>query len=477
MVKNSLFSKMVVTYTIIITLSFAIIATFLSFWFQNYVVKSREEELSSQVDIIENLASEFIDGGLSYEGLTERINFISSYIEEDIVLVDSHGYAYAVTPIKYEALIGKQIIHDGVEDMNSSMYKAAINEYGIHLDDDIYMVGNTLKDAEGETKGAVLISISTGLFSRSVSEIYKIIWISAILAVIVACNVIYYFSQKMIVNPLSQMSGVARKIAQGNVEKRVEISSGDEMEEFANAFNMMADSLERVEQNRKEFISNVSHELRSPITSIKGFIGGILDGVIPEEKYKYYLNITYEEIQRLTRLINDLLDLSSVDSGTYILKKTSIDINEIVRICILRNESRIKDKNLNVQVFFEENQLFVLTEEDKIIQVVTNLLDNAIKYGNEDALIKISCRSRGKKANISIFNEGPGINEDDLNHIWDRFYKGDKSRTQKVRTGLGLSIVKKIINLHDEEIWVCNKENGVEFTFTLALAKKNTTQS
>jgi len=144
-----------------------------------------------------------------------------------------------------------------------------------------------------------------------------------------------------------------------------------------------------------------------------------------------------------------------------------------VRICILRNESRIRNRNLDVQVFFEGSELWVLTDEDKITQVVTNLLDNAIKYGKEDGLIKISCRKKGKKANISIFNEGSNIDEEDIKHIWERFYKVDKSRTQKVSTGLGLSIVKKIVSLHDEEIWACNKENGVEFIFTLQLAKKS----
>jgi len=473
MVKNSLFSKMVVTYTIIITVSFTILAAFLSFWFQDYFIKTRQRELNSQVEIIEGIATDYLTGLLSHEELTEKMKFISSYIDENIVLVDSNGYVYLVTSIKYVPLVGKQIFHDGLEKMDSSDYIDAFNKYGVYMDEKTYVMMEVLKDAREQSVGATLISVSTDILDNSLSNVYQIIWLSAVFAVIASCIVIYYFSQKMIVNPLSQMSGVARKIAQGDVDKRVEIHSDDEMEEFANAFNVMADSLQKVEQNRKEFISNVSHELRSPMTSIKGFIGGILDGVIPEEKHKYYLNIAYEEIQRLARLINDLLDLSAVESGTYKLNKVSVDINEIVRICILRNENRIKNKNLDVQVFFEGSELWVLTDEDKIIQVVTNLLDNAIKYGKDDGLINISCRKKGKKAHISIFNEGPTIDEEDIKHVWERFYKGDKSRTQKVSTGLGLSIVKKIISLHDEEIWVCNKEDGVEFTFTLHLAKKS----
>ncbi len=473
MVKNSLFSKMVVTYTIIITVSFTILAAFLSFWFQDYFIKTRQSDLTRQADIIEGIATKYLTGASSYEELTTNIKFISTYINDDIVLVDSNGYVYSVTNIKYTPLIGKQIFHDDLENINNSDYIDAFNEYGVYMDEKVYVMMKVVKDAKGQSMGATLFSVSTDILDKSLSNVYQIIWLSAVFAVIASCIVIYYFSQKMIVNPLSEMSGVARKIAQGDVDKRVEIHSDDEMEEFANAFNVMADSLQKVEQNRKEFISNVSHELRSPMTSIKGFIGGILDGVVPDEKHKYYLNIAYEEIQRLTRLINDLLDLSAVESGTYKLEKVPVDINEIVRICILRNENRIRNKNLDVQVFFEGSELWVLTDGDKITQVITNLLDNAIKYGKEDGLIQISCRKKGKKANISIFNEGSNIDEEDIKHIWERFYKVDKSRTQKVSTGLGLSIVKKILSLHDEEIWACNKENGVEFIFTLQLAKKS----
>ncbi|WP_346937143.1 HAMP domain-containing sensor histidine kinase [Clostridium sp.] len=473
MVKNSLFSKMVVTYTIIITVSFTILAAFLSFWFQDYFIKTRQEQLNTQISAIGSMAGEYLNSTSSHEELTKKMKDMSLYIDEDIVLVDSKGYVYSVTAIKYAPLMGKQIFHDKLENIKNSDYIDEFNEYGVYMDEKTYVRVEDLKDVKDQSIGVALISGSTDVLDKSLSNVYQIIWLSAVFAVIASCIVIYYFSQKMIVNPLSEMSGVARKIAQGDVDKRVEIHSDDEMEEFANAFNVMADSLQKVEQNRKEFISNVSHELRSPMTSIKGFIGGILDGVVPDEKHKYYLNIAYEEIQRLTRLINDLLDLSTVESGTYKLDKIPVDINEIVRICILRNENRIRNKNLDVQVFFEGSELWVLTDEDKITQVVANLLDNAIKYGKEDGLIKISCRKKGKKANISIFNEGPNIDEEDIRHIWERFYKGDKSRTQKVSTGLGLSIVKKIVSLHDEEIWACNKENGVEFIFTLQLAKKS----
>lgn len=470
MVKNSLFSKMVMTYTIIITVSFTILAAFLSFWFQDYLVKSKKDQLTTQLSFIENLANDYLESNISYDELDTFIKLISTYISDDIIITDKNGYVYAVSSVKHKTLIGQQIL---IENYSGDKRISNVQAEGIDFEKNSYVVVETIDDKEGVDEGTILINISMSNVDKSLTNVYQIIWMSAVLAVVSSCIVIYYFSQKIIINPLSQMSAVARKIAAGDVDKRVIIKSDDEIEEFADAFNVMADSLQKVEKNRKEFISNVSHELRSPITSIKGFIGGILDGVIPQEKQNYYLNIAYEEIQRLTRLINDLLDLSAVDSGNYKLNKRSLDINELIRICILRNESRIKDKKLNVEVFFEADELYVLADEDKIMQVLTNLLDNAIKYANEEGVVTITCKPKGKKAYIEIYNEGPAIDGEDIVHIWDRFYKGDKSRTQKFSTGLGLSIVKKIITLHDEEIWVKNRDNGVVFFFTLSIGKKS----
>lgn len=471
MVKNSLFTKMVITYTIIISISLTIIAAFLSFWIQDYFIKNRKEQLSNQITIIEGLANEYIEGAIPYEELNGSMRFISGYINEDILLLDRNGYVYVVTSNKFKGFIGKQLFVDQLDNLSQGMHFQTLNNYD-NFDEKFYVLGEPIKGKDSKFNGAAIINISMSTLNKSLSNVFKIIWISTVIAVIVSSIVIYYFVQKIIVNPISEMNVIARKIAAGDVNKRVVVQSHDEIGEFAESFNVMADSLEKVEQNRKEFLSNVSHELRSPITSIKGFIGGILDGVIPKEKEEYYLKIAYEEIQRLTRLINELLDLSAVESGKFKLQMRALDINEVVRLCILRNEARVKDKKLNVQVFFEEDELIAMADEDKIMQVITNLLDNAIKYADEGGLVTISCRSKGKKAFVSIFNEGPAIPEEDIKHIWDRFYKGDKSRTQKVSTGLGLSIVKKIIALFDEEIWVENKGNGVMFTFTLTLGKK-----
>ena len=290
---------------------------------------------------------------------------------------------------------------------------------------------------------------------------------------VVSTIVLSFFTNKILINPLYEISKTARRFANGEVDKRVNISSNDEIGELAKSFNIMAESLEKVENNRREFISNVSHELRSPMTSIKGFISGIIDGVIPKDKEGYYLERIYNETQRLTRLINDLLDLSAIESGKLKFKMKKIDINEIIRICIINNEQRLNDKNINLEVNFQSEKCFANADEDKMMQVVTNLLDNSIKYCGDCGTKKISNYIKGNKIFTEIYNDGPQIAEEEINKIWDRFYKSDKSRTNKVSTGLGLPIVRMILMQQGEEVWAENdKIKGVKFIFTLTKFKE-----
>ena len=216
----------------------------------------------------------------------------------------------------------------------------------------------------------------------------------------------------------------------------------------------------------------MSHELRSPITSIKGFIAGIIDGIIPKDKEKEYLERVYNEIERLTRLINDLLDLSAIESGKLKFNIKKIEINELIRRTIINNERRIKDKGIDLEVVFKNEKCNVNADEDKTMQVITNLLDNAIKYCEKNGKIKISIYTKGNKAFVEFYNNGPSMTDEELVHIWDRFYKSDKARTNKISTGLGLPIVKMILMQQGEEIWAKNdKEKGVKFTFSLTKYK------
>lgn len=463
--KKGLFPKLVITFTVIITISFVITAAFLSFWFDNYYFEQRKAQLKSESQFIEAAAVDYLGASLPQKTVNDVISYIGKYSSVDIWLIDKYGFVYAASNDPQKKIIERQILVKELDQLrlgNEIDTRTTFNIYSIPVHSfqkPIFYKGNFL--------GAIIMNTSLDQLAGPLKRVYLIIWISAILALLTSCFVIYYVCQRIIIKPLNQMNNTAQKISQGQVEKRAEVYSNDEIGELARAFNLMADSLEEVDKNRREFISNVSHEIRSPITSIKGFVGGIIDEVIPKEKEKYYLTLAYQETQRLTRLVNDLLDLSAIESGQLRMKIEELDINEIIRTTVIKFESKIKARKVNVEVNFKDDNFYVASDRDRTIQIVTNLLDNAIKYVSQGGSIKISTKPRGMKAYVSVFNECAAIPEEDLKHIWDRFYKVDKSRSTKTSTGLGLSIVRGILTQLGEDIWVESSDKGVEFTFTL----------
>ncbi|MFD3155536.1 ATP-binding protein [Haloimpatiens sp. FM7330] len=464
--KKGLFSKMVATYTIIIAISFSILATVLSLWFENYYFGQKRNELMAKAKLIGTSAIQYMYGDISTFEINKQLELIGDYLNVDIWLSDKYGYIYAVSNNKYRNIEGKQILAD---DLGKLRQKKIVEKRGTY--ENIFSqpvhtleIPITYRD---NFKGTIIMHMSLEGIDEALKSVYRIIWISAVLAIIISSIVIYYFSQRIIIKPLSKINTVAEKISKGEVDKRVHIKSNDEIGELANSFNSMANSLEKVDKNRRLFISNVSHEIRSPITSIKGFIGGILDGIIPAEKQTNYLSIAYEEIQRLTRLVNDLLDLSAIESGRFTMKVQQLNLNEIMRLVVIKFETKIRNKNLKVDVCFEKEEDYVIADRDRLIQIITNILDNAIKYVNDGGKINISTKTKGKKSYVTIFNSGPAIEEEDLKHVWDRFYKADKARSSKISTGLGLSIVRSLLTQLGEDIWVENRDKGVAFTFTL----------
>lgn len=468
--KNSLVSKLLVTFTAIIAFTFIIIATVLSIWFENYYFEQTKDQLDNQGKLIANAMVGHLNEHqeASLINLQNVLTFIGDSLKADILLTDNNGYVFAVSTPKFNNLRFSRLNIDEMDELSGGKAVEKRSVYDDVFNRKAYVYMKPVFYGKW-FKGVIVMSTPLEQIKTPLKKVYAIIWISAIMALIVSSVVIYYFAQRILIAPLSHINIAAKKITKGEVEKRVYIDSNDEIGELAESFNTMADSLAQVEKNRRDFISNVSHELRSPITSIKGFVAGILDGVIPKDKENYYMKIVYDEVTRLSRLVNELLDLSAMEAGKLNLKISEFDINEIIRICIINLEPKIKHKKLEVDVVLEGNHLYVSGDRDRMMQVVTNLADNAVKYSGEDGYIRVTSRSRGSKVYVSIYNDGPAISEEDLKNIWDRFYKADKSRTNKVSTGLGLSIVRHILTQHGEDIWAENKtpEKGVTFTFTL----------
>ena len=280
---------------------------------------------------------------------------------------------------------------------------------------------------------------------------------------------IFVFLYFVTIYPVRRMTKVTEEYARGHFGAPMKIRSQDEYRDLANAIQFMADEFQKLDEYQKKFVANISHDFRSPLTSIKGYAEAMADGTIPPEQQKKYLDIILFETERLTKLTSNLLTLSGLDSAGIPLDIASFDINEIIRRTALTFEGTCTKKRITLNLEFHGEELFVDADMGKIQQVLYNLIDNAIKFSNTDSSIDIKTEERGSKVFVAVKDHGIGIPKDSISKIWERFYKTDLSRGKdKKGTGLGLSIARDIIQAHRENINAVSTEGvGTEFMFTL----------
>jgi len=300
------------------------------------------------------------------------------------------------------------------------------------------------------------------------ADVLYMIIMAMLISTIIATTLAIIFSRRLI-KPVISMSKSARQIASGNFGSRVKAHSRDEIGALAHSFNYMADCLENLENMRSSFVSNVSHELRTPMTIMQGFLEGILDGTIDQGKQNEYLEIVISESKRLSRMVNDLLDIAKIESGALPISPMDFNINELVRRTMLTFEKRITEKNLNATVSLSAHDVYVYADMDMITRVLTNLFDNAVKFTDTGGTLDIVQTIKNRMVCISIRNSGEGISAQDLKYIWDRFYKTDPSRSKdKTGTGLGLFIVKNLVTQNGGTITAKSVPNEyTTFTFCL----------
>jgi len=335
-----------------------------------------------------------------------------------------------------------------------------------------YIHAVPVHNGRGEVCGTVFACASSVMLADLLRDIIKVIAIS-ILWVFFATLIAVYLVTERVISPLKDISRAAKNFAAGKFDVRVPVRGKDEVAELAIAFNNMAESLNNYDNMRNTFMSNVSHDLRTPMTSISGFIDGIVDGVIPPEKHEYYLRIVSSEVKRLSRLVSTLLDLSRIQAGDRKFTMVSFDICEMGRQILISFEGKINEKKLDVEFDTDEENMAVLADRDAIYQIFYNLCDNGVKFASEGGKFRISIkRAKGKKAVVSVYNEGQGIGDADLPYVFERFYKSDKSRgLNKTGVGLGLFISKTIIDAHGEKIWV-ESEYGKDCCFNFTLTQE-----
>lgn len=326
----------------------------------------------------------------------------------------------------------------------------------------------------GVNLGFVFVSSASSTFNMLVETMIKTI-IMATLWVLLAALVAVYFISERIIGPLKDMNKAAKSFANGQFDIRVPVVGRDEVSELAVAFNNMAGSLAALEEMRQSFLANVSHDLRTPMTSISIIITNILEGAIPPDKTSYYLNIVKQEILRLSRLVHSLLDISRIQAGDWKFNYETFNICEMTREIIISFVDKIEEKNLEVEFVNDSDNMYVNADKDAVHRVLYNICDNGIKFSDNNGKYRINIMQKDKKIQISVYNEGQGIIKDDLPYVFDRFYKADKSRgLDKTGTGLGMYISKIMMEAHNEKIWV-ESEYGkyCEFFFTLQKSSEN----
>jgi signal transduction histidine kinase len=323
---------------------------------------------------------------------------------------------------------------------------------------------------DGRMVGSVMAATSNADMDDLLEAMIRTIVMSSLWLMLAALIAVYFITERL-VSPLRSMSRAAKEFAGGHFDVRVPEIGNDEVAELAVAFNNMASTLQHSEESRRLFLANISHDLRTPMTTISGFIDMILQGTIPKEKVPHYLEVIRSEILRLSRLVSSLLDLTKIEAGERKFNKVPMDICEMGRQIIIASEKRLEEKQLDVQFDADRDNMYVNADADAIHQVLYNLCDNAIKFSKPGGKYVLSIHEAGGKVNVSVYNEGDGIAPEDLPYVFDRFYKSDKSRgLDKTGAGLGLYISRTIIEAHDEQIRV-ESEYGKWCRFSFSLPK------
>lgn len=399
-------------------------------------------------------------GGSGGTKISEVAN--SSFVKDESGEKNTAKYYYIPDEIQKKLEEGKTFVKvDSPHDM-----------YGFFKSDYMYYIFPVYNG--GEFTGSILAaSKSYGETDAVVSEMNKTVITSA-LWILLATFVIIYFVTNRFISPIREMSRAAKAFAKGQFDVRVTVSGDDEIAELATAFNNMASSMQTMEDMRRSFLANVSHDLRTPMTTISGFIDGILDGAIPPEKHEYYLGIIASEVRRLSRLVSQLLDISRLEAGERKFNPEIYDICEQGREIIIANVQRLEEKNLDVRFECDRDNMYVFADKDAVHQIFYNICDNAIKFSREGGVYEIKITEKDDKLYVSVYNEGQGIPKEDLPNVFERFYKSDKSRGMDKRgVGLGMYIARTIIEAQGEKIWVESEEGEwCRFTFTLKAVKQ-----
>ncbi len=481
---KTIYSKYLVSFIALLGIGFCCIAIIVSAVVTDYSINTKTELMDRAAKMVYDEINK--DNNLDKHGLVWTIennknsydglfDIITEFSESNVIIIDKDGR------VLYhnggQNLVSKEVLSDtAMKKVESGDGTSKLSDLdGLFETKRFNYAYSVENEYDGMVGGYIVLSSIYSGMSSVFEQIIKVVLLAS-LWVFFAAIIIVYFITDRITTPIKQISKAVKKYAKGDFSVRIPVRGEDEIASLAEAFNNMAAELQKIDTTRNTFLSSVSHDLKTPMTSIGGFIDGILDGTIPPEKQSYYLGIVTDEVKRLTRLINTLLDVTRIQSGGIKLSPTRFDVCEMARLILISFEDKINEKQLEIEFNCDDDPSNVFADKDAIHQVIYNIISNAMKFTDKGGKIKIDiakCTSNDKYS-VSIYNTGLGIKSEELPYVFDCFYKADASRgLDKTGTGLGMYIAKSRIDAHGEKIGVESEyEKYCRFYFTLSCNEK-----
>ncbi len=483
---KTLYSKYLVSFIMLLGIGFCTIAVIICAVVSTYSINTKTDLMNKTAEMVYlEISTEMYAENCSFETAVERnaekyksvFNVITEYSESEIVLVNSDGkviFENAPDSIFASTKISSKTLYEIKNSTGVSVLSDLGGLFSSRRFNFIYPIEEMVA---GNSKpiGYIILTSSASGMSMVFEQIIKTIIIAS-LWVFFAAIIIVYFITDRITTPIKDISKAVKSYSKGNFDVRIPVRGEDEIANLAIAFNNMASDLSKLEKTKNTFFSSVSHDLKTPMTSIQGFIEGIQDGTIPPDKHEYYLGIVLEEVKRLTRLVNSLLDITRMQSGNVKLNPEHFDICEMARLILISFEEKIEELKLNIEFNCDDETSDVFADKDAIHQVLYNIVSNAMKFTPEKGTLKIDITKdkSNDKYVVSVYNTGIGMKNEELEYVFDSFYKADSSRgLDKTGTGLGMFIAKSKIDAHGEKIGVESEyEKFCRFYFTLSTKEK-----
>lgn len=471
---KSIFKRFVSVYLFMFLFSFGLIVIAVKVGLSRYYIDLTVNQITQSVSSYEKMLNSYYSGKVNRELLSEQATILGGYMGTNIWIVDSKRNIYSTSSVinnllaeyNYEKIGNLEDDIKKVIDGNITHKEQYLYEDGLETSISVLRVGVPIK--VGDEDYAIFANVPMVQIDDTIAKSSIYILLSLTFSGVLAMGIIYLITKKMS-NEILQISYSAGQIASGNFDRKIRSSSVDELTQLANSFNKMAEDIKKQEQARSNFISGISHDIRTPLTTIKGYTGGVIDGTIGPEKQNRYLGIVVSECDRMLDMANDLLDLARFESGQLNLQKMDFDLDALILNVLDSFENKIIDKEIRLVIDLSKENVLAHGDVSGINRVIYNLLDNATKFVERGGTISIRTDLRNDKYFIGIGNTGKILTDEQQNKIWDRFEKLDPSRgVENKSSGLGLSIVREIIKAHGEKIDVYSNEDiGVAFIFSL----------